>query len=891
MLVIHRLHPGAHRYYLAAVSPGDDQDPVIGESAGTWLGAGSAERGLHGRVEAQDLRRTLTAGAGRLVGMDLTFAAPKSVSVLMGLGSHRVAAVTRRAHDEAVEAGLRHLEDHGCRVRSSGRLEGASGMVAAAFRHRTSRAGDPHLHTHALVANVARGPDGWRALHTPLLYAEARGAAAVYHSVLRHRLASDLGVTWTPSAGGRADAAEVPPEVRRAFSRRRLAVLAEAAGSLDKRGWAERVTRPERQGLVNLASLRESWLGRAHDLGWVPPQLGPGRATSAPPPGIDVIPGADRWTRVDLLVAITDRWVDGAPAAVLEAECDRLLATTGVVRLGRSVDRQRAERFTTTTAVRRQVRVAAALGLAAPPTAPPVIEGEGGPLPDRRGGLGSPPLDDRPEALDRLRRHLAGGGHRLVIAVADAAAAGTVGDRIGVPSLPVAAMAEAVEALSLGPGDVVVVKRPSGLPSAAVEALLVAAGSRGADVVAALDPRRGPAGREPPARASVISVPTVPDPERLTPTAGAVVATVAVPGGELTVAGSVPVATATAIEDWLAVRRGGQAAVLVADAAEVDVINERARASLRSARLLGHTEVAGFAAGDVVWFPVARPALGLERHQWGEVRAVDPAACRVSIRIHGGPAFDLAAGRLGGVRHAHAVPPVAMLVAGRGDVFVVGGRAVADSQVPGQPVHRYLTVPLADTEGPAAADRRARLPAIEAVAGGLREQVRLPPDLAGERRRLDERSRAAQEWAADARRRRQQARQRLDPQAEAAWAAQHAAADRELEAVGAAAADLRRREDERRMVAAVSAPARSRLEALDAQARLRVQALVRAAEHRLPDNLRAVLVPCPQDPAARLAWRGPAEALVAAAERHPERSSALRLGPRRCLTPEIGIGH
>ncbi|MHB1912141.1 MAG: relaxase domain-containing protein, partial [Acidimicrobiales bacterium] len=83
--------------------------------------------------------------------------------------------------------------------------------MAAAFRHRTSRAGDPALHTHVLVANMAEGRDGrWTALDTRALYTHGRTAGFIYQAVLRHELAATLGVLFEEMERGYADVAGVP---------------------------------------------------------------------------------------------------------------------------------------------------------------------------------------------------------------------------------------------------------------------------------------------------------------------------------------------------------------------------------------------------------------------------------------------------------------------------------------------------------------------------------------------------------------------------------------------------------------------------------------------------------------------------------------------------------
>jgi hypothetical protein len=113
----------------------------------------------------------------RVAGFDLTFSAPKSVSVVFGIADERVRATVRTAHDRAVREAVAYLERSAAAVRRGHggvRLEQADGLIAAALRHRTSRAGDPQLHTHVVVANLGRGPDGrWSALDGRQLYAHA----------------------------------------------------------------------------------------------------------------------------------------------------------------------------------------------------------------------------------------------------------------------------------------------------------------------------------------------------------------------------------------------------------------------------------------------------------------------------------------------------------------------------------------------------------------------------------------------------------------------------------------------------------------------------------------------------------------------------------------------
>ena len=87
-------------------------------------------------------------------------------------------------------------------------------VVAAAYRHRMSRALDPQLHTHVVCANVARGPDGrWTALDARHLYEHAQTAGFLYQAHLRAEVRDRLGLEWGPVVKGAAELVDMPAEV------------------------------------------------------------------------------------------------------------------------------------------------------------------------------------------------------------------------------------------------------------------------------------------------------------------------------------------------------------------------------------------------------------------------------------------------------------------------------------------------------------------------------------------------------------------------------------------------------------------------------------------------------------------------------------------------------
>lgn len=162
----------------------------------------------------------------RRAGIDVVVSPPKSVSVLHSLGDDPVRHQVGFAHDAALRDALTYLETHTAHAMRGHQGDGqraerigTEGFVAAAFTHRTSRADDPQLHTHVVIANVIRGVDGqWSAVDSWGVFRQARTAGAVYQASLRGELTLRLGVEWGPVHASVAEINGIPNEVCRTFS-------------------------------------------------------------------------------------------------------------------------------------------------------------------------------------------------------------------------------------------------------------------------------------------------------------------------------------------------------------------------------------------------------------------------------------------------------------------------------------------------------------------------------------------------------------------------------------------------------------------------------------------------------------------------------------------------
>jgi conjugative relaxase-like TrwC/TraI family protein len=255
-------------------------------SPSEWSGKAATELGLSGAVQPERFRALLDgqlpngeaihlAGPGRRGGTDLTFSAPKSVSLQALAGGD---TKLLQAHETAVARAMQYAETlAACRVTANGETsrQNTCNLVVAQFRHDLSRAADPQLHTHCVVLNMTQRGDGqWRALDNEPLYRHKMLLGAYYRSELAREVqALGYGVRVT-HGDGRFELAHITPEQVKAFSNRSQAIedalqkqgLTREEASARQLQIAALQTRPAKESL-DRGALHAEWRERADAVG------------------------------------------------------------------------------------------------------------------------------------------------------------------------------------------------------------------------------------------------------------------------------------------------------------------------------------------------------------------------------------------------------------------------------------------------------------------------------------------------------------------------------------------------------------------------------------------------------------------------------------------------
>jgi conjugative relaxase-like TrwC/TraI family protein len=235
---IAKLSVGREAYYTRELAT-DHQQYLSGhgESPGRWYGAGATALGLEGEASPAGFQamfegRDPTTGEllGRRYGrnavpaFDVVLRPTKSVSILYGLGDPATGRAVLAAHHAGLAEAVGYLDEHIGARRGHGGVQHVSGqgLLAVGFDHRTSREGDPLLHTHLVIANRVQGPDGrWTALDGRDVYRHRLASDAIYRATYQRTLSRTLGVEWTAAdTHGNRELQGMPEELVRGFSKR-----------------------------------------------------------------------------------------------------------------------------------------------------------------------------------------------------------------------------------------------------------------------------------------------------------------------------------------------------------------------------------------------------------------------------------------------------------------------------------------------------------------------------------------------------------------------------------------------------------------------------------------------------------------------------------------------
>jgi conjugative relaxase-like TrwC/TraI family protein len=242
---IAKLTVGREAYYTRELAT--DHEAYLsghGESPGRWYGAGANALGLEGEASVTGFQAMFEGrdpdsgeplgrphGRNAVPAFDVVLRPTKSVSILYGLGDPTTGQAVLQAHHAGLAEAVGYLDEHLGARRGHGGVQHVSGqgLLAVGFDHRTSREGDPLLHTHLVIANRVQGPDGrWTALDGRDLYRHRLAADAIYRATYQRELVRTLGVEWTAAdTHGNRELQGMPKALVHGFSKRTDQVDAE----------------------------------------------------------------------------------------------------------------------------------------------------------------------------------------------------------------------------------------------------------------------------------------------------------------------------------------------------------------------------------------------------------------------------------------------------------------------------------------------------------------------------------------------------------------------------------------------------------------------------------------------------------------------------------------
>jgi len=279
-------------YYAQYLSNGDQKEGetiahIFQNDASNALGlsATATPRQIQDLMRGEHNGKGLIQGAGdaHRAGLDVTFSAPKSVSVLkaaseLSTTNNTLALQIQAAHDRAVNKALHLIEQDTGRSRigkagAEGHMSGS--IVAAGFSHQTSREGDPQLHSHNLIMNLVHGEDGkWRSHSNENVFLNKMVHGAAYRAELAKEL-KQLGLSIEPD-GDSFKISGVDESVVKQFSKRRASIeeIAKKYGVTAAKG-LEKIANQSKDSKsgISVNELKNSWREQISELGLNPDEI------------------------------------------------------------------------------------------------------------------------------------------------------------------------------------------------------------------------------------------------------------------------------------------------------------------------------------------------------------------------------------------------------------------------------------------------------------------------------------------------------------------------------------------------------------------------------------------------------------------------------------------
>ncbi|MEL7493407.1 MAG: MobF family relaxase [Cyanobacteria bacterium J06554_11] len=278
--------------------------PAENQQHSSWFGKGAYQLGLSGQIQGSAFRnllqgyspsRTKTLSGRKInpekrrAGLDLTFSAPKSISLAALVDGNEG---LEQAHRRAVNRTLAIIEDRYTQTRvrtSEGRKAISTGnLIVAQFHHDTSREKDPQLHTHCVVINATQlEADRWQSFHNDVLFKQQKLLGMIYQNELAVEV-QRLGYAIEPRANGQFELRGYSTEQLQTFSKRREQIL-DAAGedaTAQARELATLMTRAPKGREIPREELQAYWQQQAQVLNLQHPQPQPSTWQSCSKPSV-----------------------------------------------------------------------------------------------------------------------------------------------------------------------------------------------------------------------------------------------------------------------------------------------------------------------------------------------------------------------------------------------------------------------------------------------------------------------------------------------------------------------------------------------------------------------------------------------------------------------------